>query len=222
MPAEPRSSTAMSSPKRLQAAAGLVGPAAFTGAWLACGLRQQGVRGYGYRSEHISGLAAPDALNPSVMAGGFVVLGTSLWPFSVALRGSLGPSAGAAPHLLRLAGAALVTAAVFRRDRMLLGPPPEEPEWVQSWRNDVHDGASAIAYACALVAPLALARAAGRDARWRRLRRPAIALSLSMAAVHGLFVSRLMDAYGGVLQRLSVSLALTGVMGMAVIVLRDG
>ena len=206
---------------RLEAAAGLVGPAAFTAAWVSCGRRQQGVDGYWFRREHISGLAAPDALHPSVMTAGFVVLGTSLWPLSAAVRSSFGSSAGHAPKLLRLAGVALLTAAVFRRDRMLLGPPADEPEWKQSWRNDLHDGASAVAYVCALAAPLALARAARRDPRWRWLGRPAIGLSLAMAAVHGLFVSGLMDIYSGLLQRLSVTLALSGAAGLAVVLLRQ-
>ena len=60
---------------RLGAAAGIAGPAAFTGAWIASSLRQtrQGPGGL-----QLSGLAAPDARDPWIMLAGFLVLGS--WP----------------------------------------------------------------------------------------------------------------------------------------------
>src|SRR5207247_10282976 len=55
----------------LGTAAGIAGPAAFTGAWIASSLRQtrQGPGGL-----QLSGLAAPDARDPSILLAGFLVL----------------------------------------------------------------------------------------------------------------------------------------------------
>src|SRR5215813_1726518 len=68
---------------RLGAAAGIAGPAAFTGAWIASSLRQarQGPGGL-----QLSGLAAPDARDPWIMISGFVVLGGCTFAFGAALR----------------------------------------------------------------------------------------------------------------------------------------
>ncbi|HEY6296283.1 MAG TPA: hypothetical protein VIX15_11515, partial [Streptosporangiaceae bacterium] len=57
---------------RAGAAAGIAGPAAFTGAWIAGSLRQTG---HPAAEIQISGLAAPDARDPWIMIAGFLVLG---------------------------------------------------------------------------------------------------------------------------------------------------
>jgi hypothetical protein len=59
-------------PVSLQAAAGIAGLAALTGAWIASSLRQtrQGPGG-----PQLSGLAAPDARDPWIMLAGFLVAG---------------------------------------------------------------------------------------------------------------------------------------------------
>ena len=71
---------------RLGAAAGIAGPAAFTGAWIASSLRQtrQGPGGL-----QLSGLAAPDARDPWIMLAGFLVLGGCTVAFGAALRQAL-------------------------------------------------------------------------------------------------------------------------------------
>src|SRR5262249_15833600 len=71
---------------RLGAAAGIAGPAAFTGAWIASSLRQttQGPGGL-----QLSGLAAPDARDPWIMLVGFLVLGGCTVAFGAALRQAL-------------------------------------------------------------------------------------------------------------------------------------
>ena len=71
---------------RLGAAAGLAGPAAFTGAWIASSLRQtrQGLGGL-----QLSGLAAPDARDPWIMLAGFGVAGGCTVAFGAALRRAL-------------------------------------------------------------------------------------------------------------------------------------
>jgi len=56
----------------LGAAAGIAGPAAFTGAWIASSLRQTR---HGPGGLQLSGLAAPDARDPAIMLAGFLVAG---------------------------------------------------------------------------------------------------------------------------------------------------
>jgi hypothetical protein len=68
---------------RAGAAAGIVGPAACTGAWIASSLRQTA---HPAAEIQISGLAAPDARDPWIMVAGFVMRGGctvafgSAWP----------------------------------------------------------------------------------------------------------------------------------------------
>src|ERR1700749_1682900 len=71
---------------RLRVAAGIAGPAAFTGAWIASSLRQtrQGPGGL-----QLSGLAAPDARDPWIMLAGFLGLGGCPVAFGAGLRPAL-------------------------------------------------------------------------------------------------------------------------------------
>jgi hypothetical protein len=57
---------------KARAAAGIVGPVVFTGAWLASSLLQTD---YTPTDLQISGLAAPDARDQWIMITGFLVLG---------------------------------------------------------------------------------------------------------------------------------------------------
>ena len=107
---------------RVRAAAGIVGPVAFTTAWVASTLRQDG---YAVAREQLSGLAAPDARDPWVMTTGFLTLGVSVALFASALEETLGGRrrAGPGPMLVRLAGLGVIAAGLLRRDQMLLPPP---------------------------------------------------------------------------------------------------
>ena len=141
---------------RAGAAAGIVGPAAFTGAWIASSLRQSG---YPAAEIQISGLAAPDARDPWIMVAGFVVLGGCTVAFGAALHGALGGRgrAGPAPRLIQAAGLLTVAAGLLRRDRMLLTPGSV------SWHNHAHDVISALIYVDLVVAQMLLAVRFGRD-----------------------------------------------------------
>ena len=189
-------------PFRMRAAGGIVGPAAFTLAWIASSLRQDG---YSIRDEHISGLAAPDARAPAIMLGGFVTLGTGTILFASALEEALGGpgNAGPGPFLVRCAGAGVLGAAVLRRDRMLLRPP--EGVVGQSWHNDGHDIASGVGYACLVAAPLFFARRFADDPEWSALRVPAIAGAGISAAMLAAFAPLVGRPYGGILQRVAVT-----------------
>src|SRR6266487_6013212 len=62
---------------------GVIGPAAFTAAWVTSTVRQTG---YSIAEEHLSGLAAPDARDPGIMIAGFVTLGACTTAFASALE----------------------------------------------------------------------------------------------------------------------------------------
>ncbi len=68
---------------RALAIGGLVGPAAFVGAWATAGLR---TRGYSAVSDAISDLAAIGAPTRSLMTTGFVIDGIGLTAFGLAMR----------------------------------------------------------------------------------------------------------------------------------------
>jgi len=94
---------------RAAAAAGIAGPAAFTGAWIAGSLRQTGHRG---TEIQLSGLAASDARDPWIMLTGFLVLGGCTIAFGAALHDALGGRghAGLAPRLIQGAGVLTIAA----------------------------------------------------------------------------------------------------------------
>ena len=116
---------------RLGAAAGIAGPAAFTGAWIASSLRQtrQGPGGL-----QLSGLAAPDARDPWIMLAGFLVLGGCTVAFGSALRRALRwtatGSAGPGPALIQGAGLLMTRGWLIPRRRNPAGrerPPAARP-----------------------------------------------------------------------------------------------
>lgn len=93
----------------------MIGPAAFTAAWLVGTVRQPG---YSVSDEHISGLAAPDARSPKMMRAGFMTLGTCSIGFAVSLDRRLreeadGRGSGWGPALLAASGLAIGIAGVL-------------------------------------------------------------------------------------------------------------
>jgi hypothetical protein len=199
---------------RLRAAAGIAGPVAFTGAWIASSLRQSG---YGFTEVQISGLAAPEARDPWIMIGGFIVLGGCLIAFGSALReglaGSDGPGvpgdphqprrAGPAPWLIQAAGVLTIAAGLLRRDHMLLDAAPGE-----SWHNHAHDVISGVIYVILVAVPLLLARTFRAYPRWRALRWPLVVAAVATAVLLIVFVAHTFRAWDGTLQRVAVSVPL--------------
>jgi hypothetical protein len=187
------------------AAAGIVGPAAFTAAWILNGQRQSS---YPIADEHISGLAALDADHPTTMIAGFVVLGVSTIVFASELRRSLGGHrrAGWGPALLALSGAAAVAAGLLRRDAFLLNPPGRPDGYGQSWHNDGHDLAAGVIYVSTVAAPLLLARRFRRDPQWTSLVPIALASSAASVVLMVIFATDV-DRHGnGIVQRVMVTL----------------
>jgi hypothetical protein len=202
---------------RLRAACGVIGPAAFTAAWVTSTMRQTG---YSIAEEHLSGLAAPDARDPGIMIAGFVTLGACTTAFGSALEVALGGRgrAGAGPALVRGAGIATIAAGLLRRDRMLLHPA--EAVAGQSWHNHGHDLASLGIYAALILAPPLLARRLRDDPRWSALRPAALATSAGTTALLGLFWSRAVEPWNGIVQRVAVTIPLAAMAALATDLLR--
>jgi hypothetical protein len=196
------------------AAAGFVGPAAFTAAWLVNGERQSA---YPIADEHISGLAALDADHPGSMVAGFVVLGVATVAFAFELRRVLGGRgrAGWGPALLALGGAAAVAAGLLRRDAVLLHPPGRPSGYEQSWHNDGHDLAAGVIYVTTVTAPLLLARRFRRDPHWSGLVPIAWASSAASVVLMTIFATDV-DRHGnGIVQRVMVTLPQVLMAGLA-------
>jgi hypothetical protein len=209
-----------SSTVRAGAAAGIAGPTAFTGAWIAGSLRQTGHSAAGIQ---ISGLAAPDARDPWIMIAGFLVLGGCSVAFGAALREALGghARAAAAPGLIQAAGLATIAAGLLRRDHMLL------TSGSVSWHNHAHDVISVAIYADLVAAQLLLAARFGRDpgspgdpgeARgldWRPWRPWLLASAGVTAAVLVAFAADTSAADAGILQRVSVTIPLAAIAAIS-------
>ena len=206
----------MSLTGRLRAACGVIGPAAFTVAWLVAQRRQDE---YQMRHEHISGLAARDATDPHVMTVGFVALGACTVAFASALERRLGPRSGAGPALIGVAGLATIAAGAFRRDRRSNFPAPGEPVG-QSWVNDVHDSAAALGGAAGTLGLIALAPALARDPALRDLARPATGAAGASAGISVWFLRDVVRPGNGLLQRANVTIPLAFMARLALRMLR--
>ncbi len=201
--------------RRLRAACGLLGPAAFTAAWAWSQRRQDG---YSVLTEQISGLAAPDARAPWIMIGGFVALGVSALAFADGVEDALGGprDAGVGPDLIRVAGLATLAAALFRRDRMLI----DRRAVGQSLQNDVHDASAGIGYACLIAAPLALASRSRREPALRPLARTAVGSSVATLILVGALASGRGVRWHGIVQRAAVTIPLASMARLATRLLR--
>jgi hypothetical membrane protein len=214
---------------RAGAAAGVTGPAVFTGAWVISSLSQTG---HPVASLQISGLAAPDARDPWIMIVGFLVLGVCAVAFGDALHDALGghqPTAtapgraGLGPRLIQGAGILTIAAGLLRRDHMLL------TSGSVSWHNHAHDVISVVIYVDLVLAQLTLAARFGRDGEsqrrpgpvsWARWRPWLLASAAATAAGLIAFAADTSGPDAGILQRVAVSIPLTAIGAIAVRLLR--
>jgi len=226
---------------KARAAAGIVGPIVFTGAWLASSLLQTG---YTPTDLQISGLAALDARDQWIMITGFLVLGGCTVVFGEALNEALAEgkgravtgmaaaravrkehvSAGApaarahladlAPRLIQGAGVLTIAAGLLRRDHMLLVPG------AVSWHNHAHDVVSAVLYADLVLAQFLLARRFGREPGWKPWRPWLLASAAATAAVLIAFAGDISAPAAGILQRVAVTIPLGAITAIAARLLR--
>jgi hypothetical protein len=194
-------------PGRLLAACGIVGPAAFTLAWVAATRREPA---YSAANEHISGLAAADAASPRLMTAGFLTLGVCTVAFCSELHRRLGgdASAGVGPALLGTSGLAIVAAGVLRRDRRSNWPEPGIPVERQSWVNDAHDLASVAGQVSAVTGLVALAARCRHDPALRDLAAPAVGAAAASSGLMAYFARDVVRPGNGVVQRIAVSVPL--------------
>jgi hypothetical protein len=207
----------MSAKARFGALCGILGPAAFTAAWLIAQRRQDE---YQVRHEHISGLAAKDANDPHVMTAGFVALGGCTVAFASALDRRLGPRAGIGPALIGVAGLATIVAGIFRRDRRSNFPAPGEPEG-QSLVNDVHDTAAILGGMAGTAGLVALAPTLARDPALQELANPALSAAGASAGLSAWFLRDVVRPGNGLLQRINVTIPLVFMARLALRMLRQ-
>jgi hypothetical protein len=191
--------------ERLGAACGVLGPIAFTGAWLAAARRQEA---YEIRHEHISGLAAKDAVDPHLMTLGFFTLGACTIAFARALDRRLKPDPGPGPALIGAAGVATFAAGAFRRDRRSNVPLPGA-EATQSLQNDLHDAASVAVAVTGTAGVLTLAGRLAEDASLRDLARSARVAALTSLGLSAWFLRDVVRPWNGVVQRVSATVPLS-------------
>ena len=189
----------------------VIGPVAFTLAWLLAGLTQDG---YSPRREDISALAAVDAQHPWIMITGFLLLGIGTMALGVgllvgALRGRAATIGGA---LVLLAGVALVVAGLARND--CSSELPACADRVDagdvSWHHTTHDLVSLVLFLALIAAPLVLARAFRQDERWADLRTYSIVTGLLGLALLIVYGSGVAGSWNGLAQRLFVSVLFLG------------
>jgi hypothetical protein len=181
----------------------MVGPAAFTAAWIAGSLRQSG---QGVMTFQISGLAAPDAHDPWIMITGFVALGGCAIVFGHELRREV---SGPAPRLIQVAGVLALAAGLLRRDHMPLTTGPV------SWHNQAHNVISLLAYAGLVAFQLLLARRFRAIPHWRRWHPWLLASGAATAAVMAVFIPNTSSPAAGALQRIAVSIPLVAISAVA-------
>lgn len=182
----------------------MLGPAAFTAAWVVAQRRQDE---YEIRHEHISGLAAKDATDPHVMTAGFIALGACTVAFASTLERRLGPRPGWGPALIGVAGLASIVAGVFRRDRRSNFPPPGEPPG-QSRQNDVHDAAAVVGGVAGGLGLLALAPRLAREPTLRDLAPAALGAAGASAGLSAWFLRDVVRPGNGLLQRANMTIPL--------------
>jgi hypothetical membrane protein len=191
------------------AVAGIIGPVAFTLAWVVASFSQPGLS---FAAPQISGLAADNAHDPWIMISGFLLLGGCAIGFGAALAAGLGGrrQAGLGPPVIQAAGVLTIAAGLFRRDHVLLTAGPE------SWHNHAHDVISAVGYLLLIAAPLLLAHRFRRDRQWHVLALPLVAAAVVSAALLVAFYAAPHDSWDATLQRIAVSLPLAAVVAVAV------
>jgi Protein of unknown function (DUF998) len=193
------SGRATESAHRLAAVGGIVGPAAFIGAWVVAGSIAGG--GYSPIDDPISRLAAVGADTRGLMTTGFVAFGLAIPVYAVALTDVAGRSAAvsaAATGVATMAVAAL---------------PLGRSASVDTW----HGVAAGLGYVTLAATPLLAARPMRRRG-WRRLAGAGLAAGVTSLVALGLSATALPT---GLFQRLGLSVTDAWIVATAVMILRS-
>jgi hypothetical protein len=208
----------MGIPDRLGALCGVIGPVAFTGAWLLGARRQEG---YEVRHEHISGLAAKDAVDPHLMTAGFLTLGACTVAFAAGLDRRLGPRPGWGPPMIGVAGLATLVAGTFRRDRRSNLPLPGEEHLPRSTENDVHDAAAVAVAVMGTGGLFGLASRLAKEPRLGSLAPGAVVAGVTSLGLSAWFLRDVVRPWNGVVQRVSVTVPLAFMARLALRILLE-
>jgi hypothetical membrane protein len=149
-----------------------------------------------------------DAQQAWIMITGFVLLGVGTVALAAGLASTLRyPSAVIGSILLVIAGICLMVAGLARNDcsSELPACAARVDAGEVSWHDKVHDNVSLIIFLALIAAPLVLARAFGRDDRWRPLRAYSIVTGLLGFALLVLYVIAPAGTWNGLVQRIFVS-----------------
>jgi hypothetical protein len=204
--------------ERVAAICGVVGPIAFTTAWLLAGWRQEG---YEARHEHISGLAAKDAVDPHLMTAGFLTLGACTIAFASALERRLAARTGWGPAMIGTAGLATLVTGAFRRDRRSNLPLPGEEHLSRSTENDLHDTAAVAVAVMGTGGLFALARRLAGDQAFGSLASGALVAAGTSLGLSAWFLRDVVRPWNGVVQRVSVTVPLAFMASLAIRMLRE-
>jgi hypothetical membrane protein len=181
---------------RLAACGGLVGPAAFIGAWVAGSAT---LAGYSPVEDAISRLAAIGASTRPLMTAGFLALGIGVPIYATALRRALGGFAGVTAAATGLATIGVATL------------PLERSSTVDTW----HGAAAGLAYLTLAATPL-LARRPLRERGHRRL----AALSGPAAVITATSLAASITALPtGLFQRIGLTTGHMWIMASATVIL---
>jgi hypothetical membrane protein len=185
----------------------VTGPIAFTISWIVAEVLQDG---YSLRRDYISELAALDARHPWIMIIGFLWLGAGTVALGIGLAGALkGRLARIGSILVALAGVGSIVAGLARVDcrSRLAACAARIDAGDVSWHSATHELVSLVVFLALVAAPLVLARAFS-GAPWRDLRAYSITTGVVALVLLVLLFSGIAGSWGGVVQRLFVTVLL--------------
>lgn len=186
----------------------VMGLIVLTVAWIVAGLAQDE---YSPRRGFIEDLAALDAQQPWIMIMGFVLVGVSTVALGVGLAGAVkGRSATVGSILVALAGVGFIVAGLVRRDcySQLDACADRYEAGDMSWHWQTHQWVGLVAVLALAVAPLVYARAFRGDESWRDLRAYSIITGVVGLVLLVLLFTSVAESWGGVLQRVMMTLLL--------------
>jgi hypothetical membrane protein len=200
---------------RLLGRLAMLGPIAFTAAWLIAGVAEDE---YFVRREDISALAAIDAQYPWIMITGFLLLALGCVALALGLASAIaGWSARIGSLLLLIAGLGLAVAGLARNDcsSELQACAARVEAGIVSWHHVLHDNVSLLIFLSLVAAPLVLARAFHRTDGWRDLRLYSMATGLLTLVLLILYVTASGRSEIGLVERIFVSVPFLwiGVLG---------
>lgn len=193
---------------RALALCGLLAPVAFTVAWAAGALVQDG---YSVRREDISALAARTADHPWIVISGLVITGALTVAFAPPLHLAVGEGHGSrvGPVLVALSGLGIVGLALLRNDCSTETTACEAriDAGTVSWQHVAHDALSIPVFALAVVIPVVMTPRFRADPHWASFVRWSLATAAALALLLLLGGVEAIPGWRGVVQRVAVSVA---------------